>query len=92
MMLYLLLLLIVGYVSTGLSLGERALKRIKSDRANSTYWRVGSAVAGVLIVSLLARIPWVGTWVALVALLAGIGALVMQIWTACKSRASTLQT
>lgn len=34
-MLY-LLLLIVGYVSTGVSLGDWALKRIKSDRANST--------------------------------------------------------
>ena len=91
LMLYLPLLM-VGYVSAGISLGVWAVKRIKSDHANAVVWYVGGAVLGVLTISLLARIPWVGTWVVLVALLAGIGALMVQLWTAYKSRASTVQT
>ena len=82
------LLLVVGYVSTGIGLGGWVIKRWKSDHPNSTLWRLGSAVAGVLMISLLARIPWVGMWVALAALIVGIGSLVVQAWTAWKSPAS----
>jgi hypothetical protein len=91
LMLY-LLLLIVGYVTTGISLGDWLLKRVKSSPSNSTLWRVGAAVVGVLVVSLLARIPWVGPWVSLIALLAGIGALVLQTSNAWGSRNSTSPT
>lgn len=80
------LLLLVGYVSAGIGLGDRVLKRVKSDHPNSMLWRVGGAVAGVLIVSVLVRIPWMGTWVALAALVTGVGVLVMQVWTVWKSR------
>ena len=80
------LLLLVGYVSAGIGLGDRVLKRVKSDDPNSMLWRVGGAVAGGLIVSVLVRIPWMGTWVALAALVTGVGVLVMQVWTVWKSR------
>lgn len=79
------LLLVLGYVAAGMSLGEWAVKRVKGDHPSSPLWRVGAAVLGVLLVSLLARIPWVGAWVALVALIAGVGVLVLQVWTAWKS-------
>jgi hypothetical protein len=75
-----LVLLVVGYVSTGISIGDWLLKRMMSDRANTALWRIGGAIAGVLIVSLLARIPWIGGWVVLIALLAGLGALTLQVW------------
>lgn len=75
-----LLLLVVGYVATGISIGDWLLQRAKSDASQSMPWRIFSAIMGVLIVSLLARIPWLGGWVVLVALLVGLGALVLQIW------------
>jgi hypothetical protein len=75
-----LMLLVVGYVSTGISIGNWLLVRVKSDQSGSTLWRIGGAVVGVLIVSLLARIPWVGGWVVLAALLLGLGALTLQVW------------
>ncbi len=75
-----LILLVVGYVTTGISIGDWLLKRVTDDKAGSTWWRIGSAVAGVLIVSLIARIPWVGGWVVLIALLIGLGALISQVW------------
>jgi len=86
-----LLLLVVGYVSAGMGLGDWLLKRVRSDHPNSTLWRVGGAVAGVLMVSLLARIPWVGTWVALAALVTGVGVLVIQAWTEWKTRDSAVR-
>jgi hypothetical protein len=75
-----LMLLVVGYVSTGISIGDWLLKRVKGDHAGSTWSRIGGAVAGVLIVSLLARIPWIGGWVVLIALLVGLGAFILQVW------------
>lgn len=81
-------LLIVGYVATGISLGEWGMLRLKNDRASPTILRTGAAVAGVLIVSLVARIPWVGTGVALVALIAGVGCLAVQAASMWKARAS----
>ncbi|MEO8101884.1 MAG: polymer-forming cytoskeletal protein [Betaproteobacteria bacterium] len=73
-----LMLLVVGYVSTGICLGDYLLKRFKADRGAATSWRIGAAVLGVLVVALLARIPWIGGWIVFVALLAGLGALMLQ--------------
>lgn len=83
-----LLLLVIGYVSTGISIGDWALRRARSDAPQSTMWRIGSAILGVLIVSLLARIPWLGGWVMLAALLVGLGALALQIWQLRTSKTS----
>ncbi len=83
-----LLLLIVGYVTTGIAWGDWAMKRVRSGNTHSLIWRVAAAVTGVLIISILARIPWLGPWVLLAALLAGIGALVLQMWALGRQRAS----
>jgi cytoskeletal protein CcmA (bactofilin family) len=85
-----LMLLVVGYVSTGISIGDWLLTRVKSDQSSSTLWRIGGAVVGVLIVSLLARIPWVGGWVVLAALLVGLGALTLQIWQSRRQKTNAV--
>lgn len=84
------ILLIVGYVSTGISIGDWALKRAKSEASSSMLWRIFSAILGVLIVSLLARIPWLGGWVMLSALLIGLGALTSQLWSLRERNSSAI--
>jgi cytoskeletal protein CcmA (bactofilin family) len=74
-----LALLLIGYVTAGISVGELVLARFQSARASHTAWRVAAAVLGMLAISLLGRLPWVGGLVLIAALLLGIGALLMQL-------------
>lgn len=74
-----LILLIVGYVSTGISIGDGALRRFVGDQGKAAAARIFAAVLGVLFVALLARIPWIGGWIGFAALLAGLGALALQV-------------
>jgi len=76
-----LALLLVGYVSTGIGLGAWTLARLKSDRTEAKWWRIGAAVLGVLAISLLGRLPYLGGFVVLAALLIGLGALLLQVRT-----------
>lgn len=73
-----LALLLVGYVSTGIGVGEWALRSFAQARTAQRVWRIGAAVLGVLVVSMLGRLPYVGTVVVFLALLIGLGALVLQ--------------
>jgi len=72
-------LLVLGYVSSGVALGLWALGRLRAERADARAWQIGAAVLGVLAISLLGRLPLVGTAVVLAALLAGVGALLLQL-------------
>jgi cytoskeletal protein CcmA (bactofilin family) len=74
-----LALLLVGYVSAGIGVGEWLLTRIKPDRASAKWWRIGAAVLGMLAISLLGRLPYVGGFAVLIALLLGLGALMLQV-------------
>jgi len=74
-------LLLVGYVSTGIGLGGWALASLKADRAEAKWMRVGAAVLGVLAISLLGRLPYVGGFVVFAALLIGLGAVLLQVRT-----------
>lgn len=74
-----LALLLVGYVSAGVSAGEAVLQRWQAARASQTSWRIAAALLGMLAVSLLGRLPWIGGLVVFAAMLLGIGALLMQL-------------
>ncbi|WP_341318349.1 polymer-forming cytoskeletal protein [Paraburkholderia sp. IMGN_8] len=75
-------LLLVGYASAGVALGDAILRRAKADHADVKRWRTAFAALGVLAISLAGWIPWVGGFVRLVALLVGVGALISQAWAA----------
>jgi hypothetical protein len=76
-----LVLLLVGHVSAGISLGHIALQRWQAERFAQTGWRVGAAMLGMLTLSLLGRVPHIGGLVMSLAMLTGIGALLMQLRT-----------
>jgi hypothetical protein len=68
-------LLLLAYVSTGMALGDWAAARWQFEFLSSQSGRVVAAVLGVLAVGLLARLPWAGSIVMVVALLSGLGAI-----------------
>jgi cytoskeletal protein CcmA (bactofilin family) len=72
-------LLLVGYISTSVALGDWALRRVKPLEAGRKAWRIGATVLTVLVIGLVSRIPALGILVMLLALLAGIGALILLV-------------
>ena len=78
LLLYLALLL-VGYAASALALGHWALARFKADALGRSRWRIGAALLALLVLALLGALPYVGGWVALIAVLAGIGAIALQV-------------
>jgi hypothetical protein len=73
-------LLLVGYVAAGVAVGEISLKGLQPGHASQRSWQVAASVIGVLLIALLSRVPFLGGFVAFVALLVGIGAVVSQFW------------
>ena len=82
MIAFYLALLLVGYVSAGIALGQVALQHWGGEHATNTGWRIAAAVLAMLAISLLGRVPFAGGLIVLVALLTGIGALLMQLRSA----------
>jgi len=74
-----LALLLIGYVSTGIGIGDWALTRFAPGHGARHAWRICAAAVGMLAISLLGRLPYVGGFVVLVALLIGLGALALQV-------------
>ncbi len=70
-------LLLLAYVTTGVALGQWVLGRFKADALASTAWRIGAAVAAVWLLAVLGSLPWVGGAVSMLALLTGMGALIL---------------
>lgn len=79
-------LLLVGYASAGVALGDAVLRRVRPLDAALKGWRITCAVLAVLVLSLLVRVPWIGGAIAAVTLLAGVGALVFHGWAAAVGR------
>lgn len=72
-------LLILGYVSAAVALGEAALGNMRPADAMRSSWRVLFAMAAMLVITLLARIPFLGGFVVFFAMLAGIGAIALAL-------------
>jgi len=72
------MLLLVGYVAAGIALGDAALARGWAARAAHRGWRALFAALGVLVIGIVALIPWLGALAALAALITGMGALLLQ--------------
>lgn len=78
MALYLVLLLL-GYASAGVALGDIGLRHWSAERAGKAGWRIAAAVLAMLAISLLGRIPFLGGLLTLLAMLTGMGALLLQL-------------
>lgn len=75
-------LLLIGYVSAGVALGDAVLRRVRPSDKTRNWPRVAFAALATLALSLAGSAHWIGRFIAVVTLLAGMGALVLAGWTA----------
>jgi cytoskeletal protein CcmA (bactofilin family) len=73
-----LALLPLGYISAAIGLGDWALRRLRAEAAERLGWRIGAAGLSLVALALLGAIPWLGGWMTFAALLAGLGAMLLQ--------------
>jgi hypothetical protein len=73
-------LLFLGWVTAALYVCRKGLDLMRGARPVSTALRLGALLGAVLVLWLLGKVPVVGGWINLAALLLGIGALVWQGW------------
>jgi ABC-type xylose transport system permease subunit len=76
-----LLLMFLGWVTTALFLGRRGLEAVRGAQPATRGWTLGALLAALVVLWLLRRVPLIGGWIAFIALVAGIGALVWQAWS-----------
>lgn len=74
-----LVLMLLGYIAAGIALGDGVLARGWASRAAHRGWRALFATLGVLAIGVVALIPWLGGLVAFLALITGMGALLMAV-------------
>jgi cytoskeletal protein CcmA (bactofilin family) len=72
-------LLIVGYLAAATVIGDLLLKRLHFASVGTIRWRIGAAIAGIFIISLLSRIPALGGLIVFAALIMGMGAVALQM-------------
>ncbi len=71
-------LLLVGYVTAGIVLGDAVLSRWSAAHAQRTGQRAAAAALAVLLIGLLARVPIAGALICALASLIGMGAVLLQ--------------
>lgn len=69
-------LLMIGYVWLAVVLGGLLLDRFSAETAAVTAWRVGAAALAMIILAIAVRVPLVGGFVKLAALVVGVGMIV----------------
>jgi hypothetical protein len=69
-------LLLVGYVSAAVVVGGLLLGRVKAEAVSLAAWRAGAAVLMILALALVSRIPFLGGFVQLAALVLGVGLVI----------------
>ena len=69
-------LLLLGYVWVAVVVGGMLLDRVKPATAARTAWHAGAAALAMLVLAILVRVPFVGGFVKLAALVVGVGMIV----------------
>jgi len=72
------LLLMLGYMTGALALGDLLLTRAKPAEARSSGWRILFLVLALLVIALVRRIPAIGELAVFVLFLAGFGAFALR--------------
>jgi len=73
--------LLTGYLVLAFFLGDKLLRIARRPPAAGFGWRAGSLAAALVLLWLARHLPYVGGLVVLIALLAGLGAIVLQAFS-----------
>ncbi len=73
-----LMLLPLAWIATAIGIGDWFVSQLPSSRQGSVAPRVVAASLAVVLLAFVTRAPWIGGWIAFVALMAGLGALALQ--------------
>jgi hypothetical protein len=79
--------LLAGYLIIAFFIGDRLTGLLRKQPAAGTGWRAASLAAALLLLWLVHNLPYVGNLAILVALLAGLGAMVLQAFSSYTQRA-----
>jgi hypothetical protein len=82
-----LLALFLGWVTAALFVAQRGLETLRPGRTPTRTWQLTALFLALVALWLLRQIPLVGGLIALLVLLAGIGALAGQAWNGRRSAA-----
>ncbi|MGE0356027.1 MAG: hypothetical protein AB7P08_03850 [Burkholderiales bacterium] len=72
-------LLMIGYVWLAVVLGGLLLDRFSAETAAVTAWRIGAAALAMIVLAIAVRVPFVGGFVKLAALVVGVGMIVSAV-------------
>ena len=80
--------LLAGYLLTACFIGDHLLRRTRGHREATTGWRIGALLLGLILIWLARNLPlpYIGTLVLLVALIVGMGAMILQAFAAYADR------
>jgi hypothetical protein len=73
--------LLIGYLVTALFVGDRLLHAVRPRSAAGFGWRMGSLAVALVLLWLAYILPYVGALIVLIALFAGLGAMVLQAFS-----------
>jgi len=74
-----LMLLPVAWIAAAIGIGDWFVARLPSTQPDRVVPRVVAAALAVVLLAFLTKVPWIGGWIAIVVLLAGLGALALQL-------------
>lgn len=81
------LALLLGYLVTAFYVGDRLARALRKEPPVTFAWRVGSLLAALVLLWLARNIPYAGRFVLLLALIAGLGAMALQVFSDYSRRA-----
>jgi len=77
-----LVALLLGYLVGALWIADWGIAKARRDQPVTTGWRMLTLVVALIVLGVLGLIPVLGCLIAIVVLLAGLGALALHIWGA----------
>jgi hypothetical protein len=79
------ILLLMGYAWLAVILGRLVLDRVKPQATALAGWRAGVAVLAMLVIALIASVPFVGGWAQLAAVVFGVGMVAEAVFRSKRS-------
>lgn len=83
------LLLMLGYLTGALAVGDLALARVRPADSAAVGWRILFLVAALVLLSLLRLVPWVGDLAVFLLFLAGLGGFTLRVARGYRGRTVT---